>query len=156
LIINFTLIITKIFACKTIFVFNYILSFFSGPPGYFFLAPPLIAGTSWKDGQYSIVEGEAYALLEALKAIQQQGLSQVIFETASKSVVDAIHNIHGGALEFSYIICHINSILLSNPNFVVKFIKRQANMVAHTLARAASSWAEFYNFETLPLCITAY
>jgi hypothetical protein len=47
-------------------------------------------------------------------------------------------------------------MLLANPNFVVKFIKRQANMVVHTLARAASSWAEFYNFETLPLCITAY
>jgi ribonuclease HI len=115
-----------------------------------------MAGTSWREGHYSIVEGEAYALYEALKALQQHGLTQVIFETDCKSVVDAIHNIHGGASEFSSIICNINHILLANPNFVVKFIKRQTNMVAHTLARAASSWAEFYNFETLPLCITAY
>jgi ribonuclease HI len=69
-----------------------------------------IAWTSWKEGQYSIIEGEAYALLEALKVIQQQGLTQVIFETDSKSVVDVIHNIHGGASEFSSIICNINSI----------------------------------------------
>jgi ribonuclease HI len=116
----------------------------------------ITAGTLWQEGRYSVIEGEAFALFEALKAMQQQGLSQVIFETDSKSVVDAIHNIHGGASEFSSIICSINRILLSNPNFVVKFIKRQANMVAHTLAKAASSWARCCTFETLPLCITAY
>jgi hypothetical protein len=70
--------------------------------------------------------------------------------------VDVIHNIHGGASEFSSIICNINSILLSNPNFVVKFIKRQTNMVAHTLAKAASSWFKCCTFKNLPLCITAY
>jgi ribonuclease HI len=115
-----------------------------------------MAGTLWQEGHLSVIEGEAYALLEALKAMQQQGLSQVIFETDSKNVVDAIHNIHGGASEFSSIICNINRMLLANPNFVVKFIKRQANMVVHMLAKAASSWARCCAFETLPLCITAY
>jgi hypothetical protein len=45
--------------------------------------------------------------------------------------------------------------LCSNPNFVVKFIKRQANMVAHTLARAAISWSSCCTFELLPPCITS-
>jgi ribonuclease HI len=99
----------------------------------------IIAGTLWQEGRYSVIEGEAFAQLEALKAMQQQGLSQVIFETDSISVVNAIHNIHGGAFEFSSIIYSINRILLANPNFVVKFIKRQANMVVHTLAKATSS-----------------
>jgi ribonuclease HI len=81
-----------------------------------------MAGTSWRDGQYSIVEGKAYALLEALRAIQLLGLTQVVFETDSKSVVDAIHHIHGGASKFSSIICNINNILLSNPNFKVNNI----------------------------------
>jgi hypothetical protein len=85
----------------------------------------VMAGTLWQEGHLSVIEGEAYALLEALKAMQQQGLSQVIFETDSKNVVDAIHNIHGGASEFSSIICNINRMLLANPNFVVKFIKRK-------------------------------
>jgi hypothetical protein len=88
--------------------------------------------------------------------MQQQGHSHVIFESDSKNVVDVIHNIHGGAFEFSSIICNINRILLANPNFVVKFIRRQANMVAHTLAKAVGSWARCCTFETLPLCITAY
>jgi hypothetical protein len=90
-----------------------------------------------------------------MRAMEQHAVTRVIFETDSKSVVDAIHNLHGGTSEFSYLICNIKHILLSKPNFVVKFIKRQANMVAHTLAKAASSWSRCCTFETLPLCITA-
>jgi hypothetical protein len=36
---------------------------------------------------------------------------------------------------------------------MVKFIKRQANMVAHTLARVAISWSRRYIVNTLPACI---
>jgi hypothetical protein len=71
--------------------------------------------------------------------MEQRGLSQVVFETDSKSVVDAVQHFRGGSSEFSSIIGHNNNVLLLNPNFMVKFIKRQANMVAHTLARAAIS-----------------
>jgi hypothetical protein len=39
------------------------------------------AGTLWKEGQFSIVEGESYALLEPMKAMEQQGITKVIFET---------------------------------------------------------------------------
>jgi hypothetical protein len=41
----------------------------------------------------------------------------------------------------------------SSLNFEVKFIRRQANSVAHALARAANSWASFHRFEIIPLCI---
>jgi hypothetical protein len=51
----------------------------------------IMAATTWMDGNYSVVEGEAIALTEALKVVEQKGISQVIFETGSKSVVDAIH-----------------------------------------------------------------
>jgi ribonuclease HI len=100
------------------------------------------------------VEGEFIALLEALKAMNQRGYSHVIFETDSKNVVDAIHHFRGGCSEFSIIVSNINNILSCNQNFMVKFVKRQANMVAHTLARAAISWSRRCTFETLPLCIT--
>jgi nitrogenase subunit NifH len=66
--------------------------------------------------------------------MEQQGANHVIFETDSKSV-DAIYNLHVGTSKFSPLICN-KRVLLSNTNFVVKFIKRQANMVVHTLARA--------------------
>ncbi|MCI22057.1 60S ribosomal protein L23, partial [Trifolium medium] len=54
------------------------------------------AGTTWAEGNCAIVEGESIALLEALKEITQRGISNVIFETDSKSVVDAIHNLTSG------------------------------------------------------------
>ncbi|PNY14675.1 ribonuclease H [Trifolium pratense] len=113
----------------------------------------VMAETTWLEGNCSILEGEATALIQALEVLRQKGISNVIFETDSKNVVDAVHHLHGGSSEFSLFICHINNILQCNPNFMVKFIKRQANMVAHTLARAAISWPRRYQFETLPICI---
>jgi ribonuclease HI len=99
--------------------------------------------------EITLVEGEAIALTEALKVVEQKGISQVIFETDSKSVVDAIHRPHCGSSEFSFIITSINNILSCNPNFKVEFIKRRANMVA----RAAIFWPRRCTFETLPNCI---
>jgi hypothetical protein len=46
--------------------------------------------------------------------------------------------------------------MLLNPNFKVRFVKRQANIVAHSLARAAISWPRRYLFDSLPLCIATY
>jgi hypothetical protein len=60
---------------------------------------------------------------------------QVIFESDSKSVVDATRYLRGGFSEFSLIVSQINNLLCCNPNFKVEFLKRQANMVAHILAR---------------------
>jgi ribonuclease HI len=71
--------------------------------------------------------------------MEQRGFTHVIIETDSKNVVDAIYHVRSGESEFSFLVSQINNILLRNPNFVVKFVKRQANMVAHTLARATIS-----------------
>lgn len=45
--------------------------------------------------------------------------------------------------------------LSSNSNFE-KFVMRQANMVAHIIARAAISWTSHYIFDFLPPCIDQY
>jgi ribonuclease HI len=52
----------------------------------------VMAETTWLDRSCSIMEGESIALLQALKVMVQRGYSHVIFETDSKSVVDAIHH----------------------------------------------------------------
>ncbi|GAU10714.1 hypothetical protein TSUD_425140, partial [Trifolium subterraneum] len=111
------------------------------------------AGSCWNQGKCSIIEGEAIALLQAMKEMEQGGFTHVIFETDSKNVIDAVHKFRIGNSEFSSLICNINNVMSLNPNFVVKFIKRQANMVAHTLARAAISWPRRYIFDLLPPCI---
>jgi ribonuclease HI len=113
------------------------------------------AGTTWLNGNYSIIEGEAIALLEAMRALEQRRISNVIFKTDAKSVDDAIQYFRGGNSEFSLLVSNISNYLSNGQNFVVKFIKRQANMVAHSLARAAISWASRCTFETIPTCISS-
>jgi ribonuclease HI len=112
------------------------------------------AETTWLEGIYSVVEGEAMALLEAMRAMEQRRISHVIFETDSKSMVDAVLHFHRGNSEFSMLVSLINNMLAFDQNFMVRFIKRQANMAAHSLARAAISWASRCHFETLPICIS--
>jgi hypothetical protein len=79
----------------------------------------------------------------------------VIFELDSKLVVDAIYAPHDGVSEFSSLIYNKN-VLLLNPNFVVKFVKRQAIMVAHTLDRATISRPSRDVIELLPLVLLSY
>jgi hypothetical protein len=69
--------------------------------------------------------------------------------------VDAIHKLSSGFSKFSSIICNIRNTFNRNPNFVVKFIKWQTNLVTHTLAKVAVSWASHCICETLPLCISS-
>ncbi|KAK2423594.1 hypothetical protein QL285_034041 [Trifolium repens] len=114
----------------------------------------VMAETTWLDGNYSTIEGEAKALLEAMRAMEHRRISNVIFETDAKSVVDAINSFHGGNSEFSLLVSSITNLLSFGQNFVVKFIKRQANMVAHSLARAAISWSSRCTFEAIPTCIS--
>jgi ribonuclease HI len=114
------------------------------------------AGTSWFEGNCSVIEGEAIALLNSMRDMVQRGVSHAIFESDSKSLVDAINHIHAGVSDFSIIVQQINNVLSLNPNFMVRFIKRQANIVAHTLARAAISWPRRCNLDSLPLCISPY
>jgi ribonuclease HI len=88
-----------------------------------------------------------------MKKVECIGLRNVIFETDSKSVVDAIHRRVNGISEFSSLIVMIKNVLSLFSNFQVKFIKRQANTVAHKLAITIVSWLRRYIFDLSPFCI---
>jgi hypothetical protein len=83
-----------------------------------------MAGTSWIQGKYSIIQGEAIALLEAMKELGQKGFTNVIFETDSKSIVDAIERVSIGISEFSSLICIIKNIMSLHLSIDIKFVKR--------------------------------
>jgi hypothetical protein len=59
----------------------------------------------------------------------------------------------GDAGEFGSIVSNIRSMIVSNSNFVVKFVRRQTNMIVHTLFKAAISYANHHTFNSLPSCI---
>ncbi|MCI31515.1 ribonuclease H protein, partial [Trifolium medium] len=52
----------------------------------------VMAGSSWRQGNCPIIEGEAMAMIEAMKEMEQRGFAHVIFESDSKNVVDVIHS----------------------------------------------------------------
>jgi hypothetical protein len=115
-----------------------------------FIGSFCIGRSSWLQGKFSIIEGEAIALMVTMKEVKRRGFANVIFETDSKSVVDVTHCLHTGVSEFSSLICKIKNMLSLSTNLEVKFIKQQVNMVAHKLARAAISWSSRNVLETMP------
>jgi ribonuclease HI len=115
-----------------------------------------LAGTNLVSSPFSVMEGEAMALIEAMEQVIQRGLSFVIFESDSKLVVDAISSRQAGVSEFSILISHIQNLLRINNYFEVKYVKRQANKVAHSLARAAFSMSSRVVYDSVPRCIETY
>jgi ribonuclease HI len=113
----------------------------------------IAAGTDHYNHTLTVAEGEAKALLEAIREATSRGWSNIVFESDCKVVVDAVHTSLHGNSELSSIIFSIKSLLQCNSNFEVKFTKRQANMAAHTLARAACSWSSRTFFDNIPRCI---
>ncbi|GAU48531.1 hypothetical protein TSUD_98640 [Trifolium subterraneum] len=103
--------------------------------------------TQWQQTVISSVEGEAWALLLAMEEARHRGLNRVQFESDSKVLIEVIHMKRRNS-EFLLIVHDILSLMSSFINFEVKFVRRQANLVAHTLARAANSWASFHRAYT--------
>ncbi|GAU34839.1 hypothetical protein TSUD_259190 [Trifolium subterraneum] len=113
----------------------------------------VLAGSSWINCRCSVTEGEALAVLAAMKELHERGYSNVIFETDSQIVANSISSNRSGVSEFSSVVSTIRRMLSIRNDFKVKSIRRQANMVAHTLARAAVSWPSRCTFDLLPTCI---
>jgi ribonuclease HI len=80
---------------------------------------------------YSAFEAEALVLLEAMQVASTTNLAYITFESDAQLVVEALHADQEGVSIFSIIISSIKNLLHLSSNFKVKFVKRQANLVAH-------------------------
>jgi ribonuclease HI len=98
--------------------------------------------------------GEALGLLSALDWVHNLNLGPVDFEMDAKRVVDSFNSRNCDVTEFGSIIEHCKS-LCSNfyENSRVEFVRRQANEVAHNLAKAALLSASFQILVEIPYCI---
>jgi len=90
--------------------------------------------------------GEALGLLSALQWVHDLILGPIDFELDSKKVVDSFASNKHNAIEFG-------SIVQFYENSSVEFVRRQANAVAHELAKAATLGASFQIVVTPPRCI---
>jgi hypothetical protein len=77
----------------------------------------------------------------------------VSIELDNKQVVDGISNKIGTNSELGAILNYCKASLSRLPNFKISFIRRQANNVAHLLARASLSYARSQCHDHMPSCI---
>ncbi|GAU43413.1 hypothetical protein TSUD_398900, partial [Trifolium subterraneum] len=114
----------------------------------------MAAKIEWLEPILDVEIGEAMGLFSAVKWMDELWLSDVDFEMDCKRVVDCLHSSRTYNSDLGDILRDCRVILATNlVNSHVKFIRRQANEVAHRLAREATSLASFHIFIDIPTCI---
>jgi len=106
----------------------------------------ITAQIRWKRMKFFVLEGKAMTLVEAIRFVSNKGWNNVIFELDSSTLVNSLLSQRSGVSEFYILLSVIKNQLSLHFNFDVKFIRQQANMVAHSLASAAGSWASHHVF----------
>jgi ribonuclease HI len=98
--------------------------------------------------------GEALGLVSAMDWAHLLQLGTVDFEMDAKRVVDSFHSHHNEVTEFWNIIDNCKSLFRQfYENSHVEFVRRQANEVSHSLAKAALSLASSQIFVEIAHCI---
>ncbi|XP_073295662.1 uncharacterized protein [Primulina huaijiensis] len=101
-------------------------------------------------GRVGIEDAEEMAFKEALSWVEGMNVQDVIFESDSKVVVEAINLEREDDSEFGAIISECREVLRQRPSFSVCFTRRQAIKVAHNLARASCFYARHSIWNTPP------
>lgn len=86
-------------------------------------------------GRVNVMEAEAVGVLEALKWIEEQGWNHVIVKSDLLQLVNALHQNTEYQLEVENVLDMCRARLRQMDNLIICHVKKQANMVAHVLAR---------------------
>jgi len=86
-----------------------------------------------------VLEAKSLGLLDAIKVAISHEMRDVMFETDSKILSDVIASTTTPINEFGDLVTHCRSLLLNKPDFVVSYVRKQTNRVAHSIARASLS-----------------
>jgi len=95
-------------------------------------------------------EAEALGLLEAIKLVVAHGYQTVTFESDCRFVVNAVNTSQVPLNEVGNIISSCRELLSFQSHFSVKFVRRQTNEVAHSIARASLSYPRPHIFNDVP------
>lgn len=87
----------------------------------------------------TVLEAESFGLLDAIKVAISHGMHDIMFKTDSKILSDAIATTTIPINEFGDLVTQCRRLLLNRPDFVVSYVRRQANRVAHSIVRASLS-----------------
>lgn len=100
-----------------------------------------------REGLITVFEAETWGVLEAIKWALQLGISKVQIESDSLITVQAIKTGARNYLEVGVMLHEARELLSARPDISVSFVKKQANTIAHLLARVpcqANSFNEFF------------
>ncbi|EEF37986.1 hypothetical protein RCOM_0703970 [Ricinus communis] len=106
--------------------------------------------TRWFSGIWEVKEVECIVLREPLNWDVLLELQNVIFDVDAEAVVDVIQSRSSDVSEFGVFIKDCLSFLADNLSFQVWFVKQQANVVAHKLARASHLFGSGVDWEEPP------
>jgi hypothetical protein len=115
----------------------------------------VLAWTDWFSPIIDVDAREALGLLQAMDWVKDLQLVNMDFEVDSKTVPDNIYRTQSGVSEFSVLSKCIHMLGTDLMNSDVKFIRRQANEVAHSLTKMALSKASFRIHYNISSCIVA-
>jgi hypothetical protein len=102
----------------------------------------------------SVPLGEALGLLYVFQWLRDLGLDYIDFASDSKMVIDTFHHQRPDVTEFGQVMSTTRSFFTSSfTNSRVEFNRRQANEVAHALARVAPFSASPTIYIDVPHCI---
>jgi len=87
----------------------------------------------------TVLEREAVVLLDVIHFADVNRWDQVVFESDSATLMQVLSSPGHGDSEFYAIVSSIIYQLSLHSNSEVKFVRRQTNLIVHTLARAAYS-----------------
>jgi ribonuclease HI len=111
------------------------------------------AYTRWFEGKPDISEAEALGVLETLRWLQREHMTNVQLETDCLQVIQALHSKNRNNTEFGIVINLCRTLLNSNLNCQASHVRRQANRVAYSLAQATRLSASPQVFNHCPPCI---
>ncbi|XP_048493125.1 uncharacterized protein LOC125493684 [Beta vulgaris subsp. vulgaris] len=95
----------------------------------------------WK-GECEVHVGEAMAVRQGIKVAMEAGFLSFIIETDNTTVYHALKNKKTEASAFGLILKDIYLLLSSCVNISYSWVRREGNMVAHSLAKKSISMGE--------------
>ncbi|WOH16655.1 hypothetical protein DCAR_0936213 [Daucus carota subsp. sativus] len=108
------------------------------------------AKCSRHEGEVTVFEAEAFGVVEALKWIMELGIMNVELESDSLLTVQAVNRGVINFLEVGNLINESRLMMIGRPDIDLVFVKKQANRVAHSLARVSCEVNCFIEFESPP------
>ena len=114
----------------------------------------LIRGrTSRIAGVFSAFEAEVWGIRAALRWLQMLQVKDVEIECDSLLTVTVLHKESVFHLEVGFILQDCFAIFRSRPDFTISYVRKQANTVAHFLARVPCLVNSSIIFLSPPPCV---